>query len=374
MTVIDRARTLLEKCIPPTQCGTQSCHNQTFRAASALVWGFGLSPEEGMGLLREWAERGTHKWSDRDLMHKLTSSLHGNHQQPRGHLVTEGEERGQVPDYRPVERDPEPPAKYDAEALKRAQRPDWRVDVDWLRARSPRDPRDVSATDFLEAVYEPGDKVMVFTDLRSQGNFIHWVGKGSFVLGKTPDVTARPARLPDGAPQGMWFLIQPHDGRWYAVPGKTTLSRRSQRSVLSWRYMLLESDHAPQWQWLNAICQMHLPIVAIVTSGNQGAHVLVQVDAASKAEWDAMRKSVLPTLACLGTDPDALKGLVYMRLPGAFREGKMKQVDDGTGKRVSRFVPFPDGRRKQRLLYFNPRPAPLGQARAIGEGMLYQHG
>ncbi len=374
MTVIDRARTLLEKCIPPTQCGTQSCHNQTFRAASALVWGFGLAPEEGMGLLREWAERGTHKWSDRDLMHKLTSSLHGNHQQPRGHLVTEGEERGQVPDYRPVERDPEPPAKYDAEALKRAQRPDWRVDVDWLRARSPRDPRDVSATDFLEAVYEPGDKVMVFTDLRSQGNFIHWVGKGSFALGKTPDVKGRPARLPDGAPQGMWFLIQPHDGRWYPVPGKTTLSRRSQRSVLSWRYMLLESDKAPQWQWLNAICQMHLPIVAIVTSGNQGAHVLVQVDAASKAEWDAMRKAVLPTLACLGTDPDALKGLVYMRLPGAFREGKMKQVDDGTGKRVSRFVPFPDGRRKQRLLYFNPRPAPLGQARAIGEGMLYQHG
>lgn len=373
MTIIDRARALLEKCIPPTVCGTQSCHNQTFRAASVLAWGFGLSPEEGMGLLREWAERGTHKWSDRDLMHKLTSAMHTGQGKPRGHLVDERDERGEIPDYQPAPQPTQEKVSYDADALKRAQRPDWKVDANWLRLRSPVDPREVQPGSFLDAIYEPGEKLMIFTDLRSQGNFMHWCGKGDFVLGKTPDVKARPAQLPGGGPQGMWFLIQPCDGKWYVVPGKTTMSRRSQRSVVSWRYMLLESDKAPMWLWLNAVAQMSLPIVAIVTSGNQGAHVLVRVDAASKAEWDAMRKTVLPTLTCLGTDPDALKGLVYMRLPGAWREGKLKSVDDGSGKRVTRFTPFPDGRRVQRLLYFNPRPLPLGEAGCIGEGVTFAH-
>jgi len=371
MTIIERARTLLEKCIPPTTCGTASCHNTTFRAASALVWGFGLAPEEGMMLLREWAERGTHKWTDRDLMHKLTSALQGGHTQARGHLVDERDERGELPEYKPPSAEPQEKPQYDAEALKRAQRPDWQVDEAWLRARSPVDPKGITPRAFFDAVYEPDDKIMIFTDLRSQGNFMHWAGKGSYVLGKTPDVRAKPAELPPGGQQGMWFLIQPCDGKWYPVPGKTTLSRRSQKSILNWRYMLLESDKAPMWQWLNAVCQMHLPIVAMVTSGNQGAHVLVRVDAASKAEWDAMRKTVLPTLACLGTDPDALKGLVYMRMPGAYREGKMKSVEDGSGKRLSRFVAFPDGRRNQRLLYFNPRPGALGEARAIGESMTH---
>lgn len=374
MTIIERARALLEKCISPTVCGTQSCHNQTFRAASVLVWGFGLAPEEGMGLMREWAERGTHKWSDRDLLHKLTSSLSAGHTKPRGHLVDAHDERGEIPDYKPPADSAPEKVTYDAEALKRAQRPDWRVDVDWLRSRSPVDPKGVKAATFLDAVYEPGDKVMVFTDLRSQGNLMHWCGRGTFALGKTPDIKARPAPMPEGGAQGLWFLIQPCDGKWYPVPGKTTLSRRSQRSIVAWRYMLLESDKAPMWMWLNAIAQMSLPIVAIVTSGNQGAHVLVRVDAESKAEWDAMRKTVLPTLTCLGTDPDALKALVYMRMPGAWREGKMKSVEDGaTGKRVSRFVPFHDGRRMQRLLYFNPRPQGLGEAKAIGEGVTYAH-
>lgn len=371
MTIVERARTLLEKCIPPTQCGTSSCHNTTFRAASVLVWGFALTPEEGMGLLKEWAARGSHKWRDNELMHKLTSAMHTGHTTARGHLIDDKDERGEIPDYKAPEAVKEDAPKYDAEALKRAQRADWKVDERWLRERSPIDPKGVEPGAFLDAIYDPGDKVMVFTDLRSQGNFMHWAGKGSFVLGKSPDIRARPSKLPEGGPQGMWFLIQPCDGRWYPVPGKTSLSRRSQRSVVSWRFMLLESDKAPMWLWLNAVAQMKLPVVAIVTSGNQGAHVLVRVDAASKAEWDAMRKSVLPCLTCLGTDPDALKALVYMRLPGAYREGKMKGVDDGTGKRVTRFVPFHDGRRMQRLIYFNPRPAALGECAAIGEAMTH---
>ena len=375
---------LLQKCVPPTQCGTQSCHNQTFRAASALVWGFGLSVDEALGLLSEWAQKGTHKWAAYELRHKCESALDAHHKEPRGHLVDKDDIRGDLPAYTPPAAvETKERQDYDKEALMKAVRPDWSVNVGWLRERSPVDPRGVTAEAFLDAVYDPGDRVMLFTELRGPGNYLRWIGRGSFLLGKTSDVKAQPMKaLPGGGPQGMWFLIQPTDAQWYPKARSNVLTRRSQRSIVSWRFMLLESDKAPMWPWLNVVCQMRLPIVSIVTSANQGAHVLVKVDASDKDEWEAMRTLLMPTVTKLGMDADALKGQVYGRLPGAWREGKLKdtgQVNEKTGKKIFKLAPFPEGRRIQQLLYFNPRPLPLveygdeGKGTSIGEGVRYSH-
>lgn len=136
------------------------------------------------------------------------------------------------------------------------------------------------------------------------------------------------------------------------------------------------------------VCQLKVPIVSIVTSANQGAHVLIKVDAADAREWGAMRDMIKPTLTKLGMDGDAMKAQVYCRLPGAWRDGKVKSVVDDQGKavvdgkvwKVSKFVPFEDGRRVQQLLYFNPRPLSLlefGDGKpgtCIGEGATYSHG
>jgi hypothetical protein len=67
-------------------------------------------------------------------------------------------------------------------------------------------------------------------------------------------------------------------------------------SVTSWRYLLLESDHAPKHLWLPMLVQLQLPIVAIYTSGGNSVHALARVDQPSKAAWDAYCDLIGPEL------------------------------------------------------------------------------
>lgn len=118
------------------------------------------------------------------------------------------------------------------------------------------------------------------------------------------------------------------------------------KSVRAWRYMLWESDEAPQEQWLNALAQVRMPVVAITTSAGRSLHALVRVDADSYDEFIRIRMAARECMTELGFDPKSLSNpTAGMRMPKTWREGKMK---DG------QFVPFPDGVRKQRLIYFNP--------------------
>jgi len=72
--IIDRARRYLAR-MPNTECGTQSCHDKTIKVSCVLISGFALDIPQALPLLREWCDRGQHKWSERELVHKLTSSL-----------------------------------------------------------------------------------------------------------------------------------------------------------------------------------------------------------------------------------------------------------------------------------------------------------
>ena len=118
------------------------------------------------------------------------------------------------------------------------------------------------------------------------------------------------------------------------------------KSVVAWRYMLWESDEAPQDQWLNALAQVRMPVVAITTSAGRSLHALVRVDAGSYDEFTRIRTAARECMTMLGFDPQSLSNpTAAMRLPNTWREGKMK---DG------QFVPFDLGARKQRLVYFNP--------------------
>lgn len=231
---------------------------------------------------------------------------------------------------------------FDLEALKRFYRPDVQSDVDWFARRSRVPLQGVSPGSFLEAIFVPGEKVLVFTNERSQGQFIHWVGKGSYRVGQVPGVKAVSSILPRGDRDGVWFLCQPIDGLWHPNPraareknGELRLSRRSMESVTAWRYMVLESDEAPEPLWLNLLAQLPLPIVAIYRSGRRSVHALVRVRADSKAEWDAVKDTLCPLLSKLGADPGALSAVRLTRLPGCYR-----------------------GDRLQQLLFLNPSPEP----------------
>ncbi len=69
-TAADRARAYLAT-MDPTQCGTASCHTKTYHAAALLTKDFALSVPEAAPLLAEWCRRGTHQWSEPELLHKL---------------------------------------------------------------------------------------------------------------------------------------------------------------------------------------------------------------------------------------------------------------------------------------------------------------
>lgn len=351
--IIGRARKYVAAC-PPAIAGSGG-HGVTFSVACALVHGFALNEVDAMALMQEYNQTCSPHWTERDLLHKIHSAARASHAKSRGWMV-DGSSDEHAPVYVPAKKGK---LIYDAEILKKVQCIDWTCDHAWLRARSSVDPMTVATGDFIDALYAPGECVMCFTSMRSMGDYMRYKG-GWFALGKDPQVKAQRVKEgPRGSREGCVMMIQPVDGRWHAVQGTSPprLSRRTMQSVTAFRYMLWESDEAPAALWLNAIAQVRLPIVAITTSAGRSLHALVRVDARDYEEWTAMRSAARETMTLLGFDPQSLSNpTAAMRLPNAMREGKMKE---------GKFVPFDQGARKQRLIYFNPTASMNGGC--IGE-------
>jgi len=126
----------------------------------------------------------------------------------------------------------------------------------------------------------------------------------------------------------MWFLNQPVDGQWHrnSLDAAKPASRRSGSAVTAWRYLLLESDEAPEDLWLKLLALCGLPIVAIYSSGKRSWHALLK---APEPGIDAMRhsancyKKILPEV---GADPAALTPVRLTRLPGCTRGGMMQRL------------------------------------------------
>lgn len=240
------------------------------------------------------------------------------------------------PGYRPAEKTsaerPAPP-EFNLELLERfAGRFAKLINLPWLADRSVEDPATVDGHRYLEMMYRADEHVVVFTDDKSQGQAL-WPGEA----------------LPDTGLHGVWYLAQPVDGDYHMNPRRKVPapSRRSQESVTSWRYMVLESDEAPVRAWLGALVQLPLRIAAIYTSGGRSVHALIKIDAPTKDAWDQEKRQLTPGLLMLGADPGALSAVRLTRLPNCYREGKTDK--HGTYHR------FPNAE-LQKLLYINPAP------------------
>ncbi len=255
---------------------------------------------------------------------------------------------------RPANAPKRPP--YDPGALERVAALCGRtVSPEWLAERSPvpvPQPERMAEA-FLSALYEPEERVLVFTSQLSQGDFLFSPGAGGFRLARERGVESVPSPLPAGGTEGVWFLTNPVCGEWrinaaaHGRDGSPRWGRRHGACVTSWRYLLLESDHAPDALWLRCLLVLPLPIAAIYTSGGRSLHALVRIDASGKLEWDARRDELLPLLCTLGADGAAMSAVRLSRLPGCLRHGK--RAKDGGLIRYERPA-------LQRLLYLNPRP------------------
>lgn len=333
-TVLDRARRYIAKC-PPAVSG-QGGHNTTFHVASVLVHGFALGEADGMALLRGWNGSCRPPWSEADLLHKIRSAMNAQHSELRGYLLGAGNGnlKTQISDLKGsngnsgvrVKTPPKP--KFCPMVLKRVSAKAREVgDVfAFVLGASPVAVGRQDSVAVLRWLYPKGtgEKVLIFSDMKSQGQLRWDADKGDRFQDR---------HMPTG-PDGVWFLPQPVDGEFHPNPrlgGK--MSRRSEESVTAWRYAVLESDEADADDWLRCLIQMPLRIASICESGGRSIHALVRLDATSKADWDGKIGAIKPVLVTLGADAGALSAVRLTRLPQAQR-----------------------GERVQRLLYLNPDP------------------
>jgi hypothetical protein len=102
---------------------------------------------------------------------------------------------------RPIAKKQKPvyePAKLEAMASKL----EFEVTEEWLATRSAL-PTDITPAEFLNALYEQGENVIVFSDWESQGQTVYEPGGGTTSLDG----------YRDGHAKGVWFLNQPVDGK-----------------------------------------------------------------------------------------------------------------------------------------------------------------
>ena len=341
---IERARRYLAK-YPPAVSG-QGGHNTTFRLASVLLHGFGLSEMEVLALLREWNGGCQPPWSEAELVHKTRSAANTRDTRPRGYML--GHPSTAVSGARltngPPAMPPPPPPKpvFSPMVLKRIATKTMGIcEVEaFLKERSPEALDSVDSVGVLRCLYpkDSGENVLLFSVMQSQGQMLWRANRSDWVSN---------ANLPAG-PDGVWFLPQPVDGAFHPNPRLGNKpSRRSEESVTSWRYAVLESDEAEPDDWLRCLIQLPLRIASICESGGRSIHALVRLDAESKADWDARVGAVKPVLVTLGADPGALSAVRLTRLPQALR-----------------------GRRVQQLLYLNPAPdgLPILRPSELGAG------
>ena len=329
-TTIERVRRYVAKC-PPAIAG-QRGHDATYKVASIVAHGFALGEPQALDLMREWNRGCVPPWSEAELLHKIRSAAIARHDHPRGYLLgdRQGSGSGSVGKKSATVFLPPAPPKpaFCPMVLKRiAGRVTGVGDVvEFVRGRSvlPVDGQDCASV--LRFLYPKGagEKVLVFSDMKSQGQLLWTADTGHLVVH---------GDFPTGR-DGVWFLAQPVDGVYHANPrlgGK--MSRRSEESVTAWRYVVLESDEAEPEDWLRCLIQLPLRIASICESGGRSIHALVRIDAATKEDWDAQVRRIKPVLVTLGADSGALSAVRLTRLPQARR-----------------------GARVQRLLYLNPAP------------------
>lgn len=259
---------------------------------------------------------------------------------------------------------PAEPKRVNIQALDRAAVVDLvrgmpKIDREWLRRRSPIDVAACDVGQFLNALYRPDEKVLIFTKFTSQGDFIWWVGHGGYRLGRAQGVSSMPSELPRWGRAGVWFLSNPVDGKWKPVKhmqqNGRQLSRRSEQSITSFRFLVLESDELDEALWLQVIAKLPLKIAALYTSGGKSVHALVRVDAGSKPEWDFFRNEIRPLMTKLGADAGAMSAVRLSRLPFTLRHG--------TDTRDKGYVQYQHPRR-QELLWLDAEPN--------GNGMISQ--
>jgi hypothetical protein len=301
----------LDKC-PPAISGCKG-HDQTFKVACALVNVFGQDEEAALYWMRVYNQQKCQPhWSIGELRHKVRDALRVKHALKRGHVVES------FPASVQTEAPSEIRPLYDPAYLERFTAPLCeQIDAEYLEVRGEFTCWNRSSAGFLYKVFRPGEHVWV-TDKTRSSNGLIWTHDGPV------QNLAELNHLRTGQP-GVWFLSNPIDGaphqleRLASEHNANGISFRAAECVTDWRYVVLETDDAPEGLWLKALCLLRLPVVAIYHSGNRGAHALVNLGASTVEQWHERlaphREHLIRLGACSGT----LTPVRLSRLPNCIR-------------------------------------------------------
>lgn len=204
----------------------------------------------------------------------------------------------------------------------------------------------------IDTLFQPGERILVFTNMRSQGQFLRVAGRGNYRLATRPGEHATPCtHLPDRGPEGVWYLCAPVTGTWQTNPNNLDPATRQPRPgrrhaecCQRFPFAVIESDNLSPRVWLQILGILRDRIAAIYTSGSKSVHTLLHLPGcATTAEFNRHRQELLRRLVPVGADPAAITPVRLTRLPGCLRLNKTGA--DGTPA-------------LQRLLYLNPDPQP----------------
>lgn len=293
-TTIDRARAWLSR-VPPSISGSGG-HNSAFIAVTGLLNGFCLDESTALDLMREWNRSCQPPWSDRELYHKIKSSLSTPHSKPRGFLLNASTAPAQVDITRVRFNKPPEPEPIPIEHTDTAPHTEF--------------------AEFLRAAFCEGEIISICNDLTPEGKPN---STGSFMT--------REAWLDRFANEGSTLLANDSQGVFVRInPFQPNEYSGSDKSVSIYRHVLVEMDDMPKDKQNAILRQSRLPISVLIDSGGKSIHAWVRVDAADRTQWDERRDIVYNHLAGQGIDPKNKNPSRYSRLPGAYRAGTRQRL------------------------------------------------
>lgn len=177
---------------------------------------------------------------------------------------------------------------------------------DWEQTDLPR---------FLEAVFEPDDKVIIVANTFDAGDGKRSPGRGLYVW--TARELIEEAREKPNATEvvyskdaGAWTCLCPGDGKG-----------RRLENIVGYRHALVEFDDVPlavQWKFMT---ELRVPCSSVVHSGGKSLHFAVRVDADNAAEYAKRVRELYGILERHGHTPDRQNKNPnrLCRLPGVWR-------------------------------------------------------
>jgi hypothetical protein len=205
------------------------------------------------------------------------------------------------------------------------------VDETFLIERSPFTTWNRSPAGALHKLTSPKENIWVTSDAYSADGCLWTHRDGNSCSAQWLSVTGQPApekfdknfsclSFFERNQKNVWFLANPISGQpHYDTRFAFGQSFRCLEAVVSWRFLVLETDVAPPGLWLALLAFAPIRIAAIYRSGGRGHHALVRIDAASKLEADDIsefyKREFTPLGACQGT----LSAFRLTRLPNCLR-------------------------------------------------------